>query len=57
MTSHGKKMIAPIIITILFLLYLIIYGILVLKAAVANCAVDRTVLRSKTDAERSERTP
>lgn len=23
----------------------------------ANCAVDRTVLRSKTDAERSERTP
>ena len=23
----------------------------------ANCATDRTVLRSKTDAERSERTP
>ena len=23
----------------------------------ANCAADRTVLRSKTDAERSERTP
>ena len=36
MTSHGKKMIAPIIITILFLLYLIVYGILVLKAAVAE---------------------
>jgi hypothetical protein len=26
-------------------------------AAYANCATDRTVLRSKTDAERSERTP
>lgn len=25
--------------------------------ACANCATDRTVLRSKTDAERSERTP
>ena len=33
MTSNGKKMIAPIIITILFLLYLIVYGILLLKAA------------------------
>ena len=25
--------------------------------SIANCATDRTVLRSKTDAERSERTP
>ena len=33
MTSNGKKMIAPIIITILFLLYLFVYGILLLKAS------------------------
>lgn len=26
------------------------------KTQLANCAIDRTVLRSKTDAERSERT-
>ena len=36
MTSHGKKMIAPIIITILFLLYLIVYGVLLYKAAMAE---------------------
>lgn len=29
---------------------------LVVLSAVANCATDRTVLRSKTDAEQSERT-
>ena len=33
MTPHGKKMIAPIIITIFFLLYLVIYGALVMMAA------------------------
>ena len=36
MSSHGKKMIAPIIITILFLLYLVVYGMLLIKAAVAE---------------------
>ena len=33
MTPHGKKMLAPIIITIIFLLYLLIYGALVMVAA------------------------
>ena len=33
MTPHGKKMLAPIIITIFFLLYLFIYGALVMMAA------------------------
>ena len=33
MTPHGKKMLAPIIITIIFLLYLLIYGALVMMAA------------------------
>ena len=28
-----------------------------LNEGTANCAMNRTVLRSKTDAERSERTP
>ena len=36
MSSHGKKMIAPIIITILFLLYLVVYGMLLIKAAMAE---------------------
>ena len=36
MSSHGKKMIAPIVITILFLLYLAVYGMLLLKAAMAE---------------------
>ncbi len=36
MSSHGKKMIAPIIITILFLLYLAVYGMLLIKAAMAE---------------------
>ena len=36
MSSHGKKMIAPIIITILFLLYLAVYGTLLIKAAMAE---------------------
>ena len=31
--EHNKKMVAPIIITIVFLAYLLIYGILVVKAA------------------------
>ena len=33
MTPHGKKMLAPIIITVVFLLYLIVYGALVMMAA------------------------
>ena len=33
MSSHGKKMLAPIIITIFFLLYLFVYGALVIMAA------------------------
>ena len=36
MSSHGKKMIAPIIITILFLLYLAVYGMLLIKATMAE---------------------
>ena len=36
MSSHGKKMIAPIIITMLFLLYLAVYGMLLIKAAMAE---------------------
>ena len=36
MSSHGKKMVAPIIITILFLLYLAVYGTLLIKAAMAE---------------------
>ena len=36
MSSHGKKMIAPIIITILFLLYLAVYGMLLIKASMAE---------------------
>ena len=36
MSSHAKKMIAPIIITILFLLYLAVYGMLLIKAAMAE---------------------
>ena len=36
MSSHGKKMIAPIIITILFLLYLAVYGTLLLKEVMAE---------------------
>ena len=36
MSPHGKKMIAPIIITILFLLYLAVYGMLLIKAAMAE---------------------
>ena len=36
MSSHGKKIIAPIIITILFLLYLAVYGMLLIKAAMAE---------------------
>ena len=36
MSSHGKKMIAPIIITILFLLYLAVYGMLLIKPAMAE---------------------
>ena len=33
MTPHGKKMIAPIIITFVFLMYLLFYGALVMPAA------------------------
>ena len=33
MTPHGKKMLAPIIITAVFLIYLAVYGALVIFAA------------------------
>ncbi len=33
MSSHGKKMLAPVIITIVFLLYLFIYGAMLMQAA------------------------
>ena len=33
MTSHGKKMLAPVIVTVVFLLYLAVYGALVVMAA------------------------
>ena len=33
MTPHGKKMIAPIIITFVFFMYLLFYGALVMTAA------------------------
>ena len=36
MSSHNKKMIMPIIITAVFLLYLIIYGALIAAAALAE---------------------
>ena len=36
MDRHKKKMIAPIIITILFLIYVIAYGVLVMTAAEWN---------------------
>ncbi len=35
MNDHGKKMIAPVVITILFLVYLAIYGAMVIMTAVA----------------------
>ena len=34
MSPHGKKMIAPVIVTILFLLYLFIYGAMLTQAFV-----------------------
>ena len=36
MTSHGKKMLVPIIITIFFLVYLFIYGALLAQAAIVE---------------------
>ena len=33
MTPHGKKMIAPAVITVVFLLYLVLYGCLLMQAA------------------------
>ena len=33
MTSHGKKMIAPVVITILFLLYLLVYIVMLAREA------------------------
>ena len=33
MNDHRKKMIAPIVITILFLIYLVVYGALMVMAA------------------------
>ena len=35
MNDHGKKMIAPVVITILFLVYLAFYGAMVIMTAVA----------------------
>lgn len=39
MTPHGKKMIAPIIITFVFLMYLLFYGALVMTAALEQPVV------------------
>ena len=36
MTSHGKKMLVPIIITIFFLVYLFIYGALLAQAVIVE---------------------
>ena len=36
MKDHKKKMIAPVIITILFLVYVIAYGVMVMMAAEWN---------------------
>jgi fatty acid desaturase len=36
MSSHGKKMLAPVIITIVFLLYLLIYGALLAQVVLAE---------------------
>ena len=33
--EHGKKMVAPIVITVVFLAYLIVYGAMILAAAVS----------------------
>ena len=33
MSHHGKKMIAPVVITILFLLYLLVYGVMLAREA------------------------
>lgn len=39
MTPHGKKMIAPAVITVVFLLYLIFYSILLMREAREEPAV------------------
>ena len=36
MNDHGKKMIAPVVITVLFLLYLFFYGFFIWKATSLN---------------------
>ncbi len=36
MNKHGRKMIAPVVITILFLAYLVIYGAMIFMAALAE---------------------
>ena len=36
MSSQGKKMLAPVIITIVFLLYLLIYGALLAQVVLAE---------------------
>lgn len=36
MSNHGKKMIAPVVITILFLLYLLVYIVMLVREASAE---------------------
>ena len=36
MSPHGKKMIAPVVITIVFILYLLIYLVMLVREAVAE---------------------
>lgn len=36
MSHHGKKMIAPVVITILFLLYLLVYIVMLAREASAE---------------------
>ena len=36
MSPHGKKMIAPVVITIVFILYLLVYLVMLVREAVAE---------------------
>ena len=36
MSSHGKKMLAPVIITVVFLLYLLIYVVMLAQVVMAE---------------------
>ena len=44
MSHHGKKMIAPVVITILFLLYLLVYIVMLAREASAEPLVPLVLL-------------